>query len=157
MCPADGPAAGQEQAGKGHALPSQSSREVLLSAAAQIVLQIQLLPAMPSSPTAPVCVCVDQAVQAEMTEALQADALQTALPVAAATQTERHAGLTSHMLVVANSSLPLSKEEMDKHVQEDEESKEVENRKAGLEKLRSSKVQVCRCCPQCCPRCAASQ
>jgi hypothetical protein len=102
------------------------------------VLQIQLLPAMSGPPTAPACMRANQAVQADASEAPQA-----ALPIAVGTQTEEHAGLESHMLVVDDSSTPLSREELDEHVQEEEELQK-EELMAGSEGARFLEVQVRR-------------
>jgi hypothetical protein len=150
---ADGPTAAEEQPSEGRALPAQRRGARCLDAASQIVLHIQVLPAMPKSPTAPVRMRSNQAVQADASEAPQA-----ALPIAVGTQTEECAGLESHMLVVDDSSTPLSKEELDEHVLEEEESQK-EDLVAGSEGARSLEVQVCGRSLWClrCSLCVASQ
>jgi hypothetical protein len=135
---ADGPLAAVEQPGEGRALPAQRRGARRLDAASQIVLHIQLLPAMPSPPTAPARMRADQAVQAHVSEAPQA-----ALPVAVGTQTAEHAGLESHMLVADDSSTPLSKEELDEHVHNEDELQK-EELVAGSDGARVLEVQVCR-------------
>jgi hypothetical protein len=135
---ADGPSAAEEQPGEGRALPAQRRGARRLDATSQIVLQIQLLPAMPSPPAGPARMRADQAVQTDVSEAPQA-----ALPVMVGTQTEERARLQSHMLVVDDSSTPLSNKELDEHVQNEEELQK-EELVAGSKGARFSEAQVCR-------------